>query len=309
MKEHSPLSYQRIEDAKAGDFDAYRMIVNEYSNALLSVAYSVLGDFHEAQDAVQEAFLKCYRNLYTLNDPAKLGSWLYAIAHRTSLDFAKRSRRTLPLDETALSSDNITPWLEQYVIHDSVWGALQELEEKSRSVVVLHYLSEWSMKEIGQFLNMSVSAVESRIRRAREVLKQHLARDFEHYFHTHRLGRDFEQQVSEQVLKRAGHFYIPVTDKIQATAWFILHFHLETSRHGNPVLESGQELYLLECQHHSPASLPVLTFEVASVGQLGHQLHQQGVRSEPIREDDVFGKWLGFYDPDGNKYLAIEKHG
>ena len=110
----------------------------------------------------------------------------------------------------------------------------------------------------------------------------------------------------EQVLKRAGHFYIPVTDKIQATAWFILHFHLETSRHGNPVLESGQELYLLECQHHSPASLPVLTFEVASVGQLGHQLHQQGVRSEPIREDDVFGKWLAFYDPDGNKYLAIE---
>lgn len=309
MKEHSPLSYQRIEDAKAGDFDAYRMIVNEYSNALLSVAYSVLGDFHEAQDAVQEAFLKCYRNLHILNDPAKLGSWLYAIAHRTSLDFAKRSRRTLPLDETALSSDNITPWLEQYVIHDSVWGALQELEEKSRSVVVLHYLSEWSMKEIGQFLNMSVSAVESRIRRTREVLKQHLARDFEHYFHTHRLGRDFEQQVSEQVLKRAGHFYIPVTDKIQATAWFILHFHLETSRHGNPVLESGQELYLLECQHHSPASLPVLTFEVASVGQLGHQLHQQGVRSEPIREDDVFGKWLAFYDPDGNKYLAIEKHG
>ncbi|WP_340390698.1 sigma factor-like helix-turn-helix DNA-binding protein [Paenibacillus sp. FSL F4-0100] len=102
---------------------------------------------------------------------------------------------------------------------------------------MLHYLSEWSMKEIGQFFNMSVSAVESRIRRAREVLKQHLAlaRDFEHYFHTHRLGRDFEQQVSEQVLKRAGHFYIPVTDKRQATAWFILHFHPETSRHGNPV--------------------------------------------------------------------------
>lgn len=125
-----------------------------------------------------------YRNLHTLNDPAKLGSWLYAIAHRTSLDFAKRSKRKLPLHETAPSSDIITPWLEQYVIHDSVWGALQELEEKSKSVVVLHYLSEWSMKEIGQFLNRSVSDVESRIRRAREVLKQHLARDFEHYFHT-----------------------------------------------------------------------------------------------------------------------------
>lgn len=47
MKEDSPLSLQRIEDAKAGDFEAYRMIVNQYSNALLSVAYSELGDFHE----------------------------------------------------------------------------------------------------------------------------------------------------------------------------------------------------------------------------------------------------------------------
>lgn len=306
MKEHSPLSHQRIEDAKAGDFDAYRMIVNEYSNALLSVAYSVLGDFHEAQDAVQEAFLKCYRNLHTLNDPAKLGSWLYAITRRTSLDFAKRSKQALPLHETTPASDNITSWLEQYVIHDSVWGALRGLEEKSKSVVVLHYLSEWSMKEIGQFLNMSVSAVESRIRRAREVLKQHLAGDFEHYFLTHRLGRDFEQQISEHVLKRAGHFYIPVTDKGQATAWFILHFHLGTSRHGNPVLESGQELYLLECQRHVPASMPVLTFEAASVGELEQRLQQQGIGMEPIREDALFGKLLVFYDPDGNKYHAIE---
>lgn len=306
MEEDSQLSYQRIEEAQAGDFEAFRLIVNQYSNALLSVAYSVLGDFHEAQDAVQEAFLKCYRNLNTLNDPAKLGSWLYAITHRTSIDFAKRNKRTLPLQDTAPSPDNVMPWLEQYAIQESVWGALQELEEKSKSVVVLHYISGWSMKEIGQFLQMSVSAVESRMRRAKEVLKGHLAGDYEQYFHSQRLGREFEQKVSEQVLKRAGHFYVPVTDKERSTAWFIQHFHLETSRHGNPVLESGQELYLLECQHHDPASLPVLTFEVTNVEDLGQLLQQQEIGTEPIQEDALFGKLLVFYDPDGNKYHAIE---
>ncbi|WP_227011949.1 RNA polymerase sigma factor [Paenibacillus lutimineralis] len=63
-----------------------------YSNALLSVAYSILGDFHESQDVTQEAFVKCYNSLHTLKDPTRLGSWLYSIAYRTSLDFVKKKK-------------------------------------------------------------------------------------------------------------------------------------------------------------------------------------------------------------------------
>lgn len=66
-----------IIEAKNGDFDAFRQIVLQYSNAMLSVSFSIIGDFHEAQDATQEAFMKCYRRLHTLDDPSKLGSPLY----------------------------------------------------------------------------------------------------------------------------------------------------------------------------------------------------------------------------------------
>lgn len=130
-RDNLPSDHQLIIDAKSGDFDAFRIIVQRYSNALLSVAYSVIGDFHEAQDVAQEAFLKCYNNLHTLKEPTRLGSWLYSIAYRTSLDYLKKKKATLTyIETTAKKSDNVDSWLEQHVIQESIWRALQTLEKK-----------------------------------------------------------------------------------------------------------------------------------------------------------------------------------
>ncbi|WHX49007.1 sigma factor [Paenibacillus woosongensis] len=65
-----PSDKQLAASAVEGDFEAFRAIVGRYSKVLLSVAYSILGDCHEAQDAVQETFVKCYQNLHNLKDPA-----------------------------------------------------------------------------------------------------------------------------------------------------------------------------------------------------------------------------------------------
>lgn len=94
-----PSDHQLIIDAQSGDFEAFCKIVQRYSNALLSVAYGVLGDFHESQDVTQEAFVKCYNYLHTLKDPSRLSSWLYSIAYRTSLDFVKKKKITLPFND------------------------------------------------------------------------------------------------------------------------------------------------------------------------------------------------------------------
>lgn len=302
-----PFDYSLVTSAQNGDFEAFRKIVLRYSNALLSVAFSVVGDFHEAQDVTQEAFVKCYHNLHTLKDPTRLGSWLYSIAYRTSLDFVKKKKTTFPLHAAiAQQSDDIDSWLDQQFIQESIWSALQTLEEKSKTAIVLHYLSNWSMKEIGRFLDLSISAVESRIRRARESLRFNLSDDFEHYFRAYQLDSDFEQLVCEHVLRRVGHFYIPVLDKNRTTEWFVHHFHLSISIHGNLQLDSGDELYLLECQNHAPAAIPVLTFSVSDIDQLWLQLKSNGVITEPIETSEWFGKLFVFHDPDGNKYNAAE---
>ena len=209
-----------------------------YSNAILSVAYSVLGDFHEAQDVTQEAFVKCFRRLHTLKDPARLSSRLYSIAYRTSLDFLKKKKAALPYNET--------------------------------------------------------------------IALIHLADDFASYFRPYRLGRRFEQTVCEQILKRMGHFYIPVTNKKQTTDWFVRHFHLAVNTRGNLLLESGHELYLLECLTHAPQNMPVLTFAVSNIHDLWSQLIIDGVVAGPIETNEWFGKHFVFYDPDGNQYHAVE---
>lgn len=296
-----------VSEAQNGDFEAFRQIVLRYSNALLSVAYSVIEDFHEAQDATQEAFVKSYRQLHTLSDPSKLGSWLYAIVYRTSLDFVKKNRRTAPYEDALSPSvDPVDSWLDRRMTQEAIWNAIQSLEQKSKTAIVLHYVSEWSMKEIGRFLNLSLSAVESRIRRARELLKRQLADDFEPYFRTQRLDRAFEQKVMERVLKSMGHFYIPVLNRERSQDWFIRHFCLGVSRHGNLLVASGHELYLLECQTHPPSDLPLMAFEVSNVDELWHKLRQSNVWIEPIVKDEWIGKYFVFADPDGNLYHAIE---
>lgn len=307
MEDTTQSDQQLVIKAQNGDFEAFRAIVLRYSNALLSVAYSVLGDFHEAQDVTQEAFVKCYDNLHTLKDPARLGSWLYSIAYRTSMDFKRKKKPTLPYNDIAAkTTDDVHSWFDQHVIQESIRKALLSLEEKNKTAVVLFYLSDWSMKEISEFLSLSVSAVESRIRRAKETLKRSLASEFEPLLRPYRLGRDFEQKVSEQVLKRMGHFYIPVTDRKQTTDWFMDHFHLKMNTRGNLLLESGHELYLLECRPRFPSPMPVLTFSVSCVDDLWSALKSSGVRIDPIETDELFGKRFAFYDPDENKYYAVE---
>lgn len=300
--------HRYVTEARNGYFNAFRQIVLQYSNAMLSVAFSVIGDFHEAQDATQEAFIKCYRRLHTLDDPSKLGSWLYAIAYRTSLDFVKKKKQTLPYEDAiAPSMNNVDRWLDHHMTQEMIWNAMQNLEQTSKIAIMLYYLSEWPMKEIGQFLNISLSAVESRIRRAREILKRHLTDDFEPYFRMRRLDRKFEQRVTEKILRSAGHFYIPVLHRERVLDWFVRHFQLGISRHGNLLIESGHELYLLECHTHLPSDLPLLAFEVSDIEGLWHKLQHDEVKSESIKTNHFIGKHFVFYDPDGNAYHAVEK--
>ncbi|MBH5319594.1 sigma-70 family RNA polymerase sigma factor [Paenibacillus sp. GSMTC-2017] len=129
---------QLVIEALSGNFDAFRSIVLRYSNALLSVAFHVARNYHNAQDITQEAFMKSYNQLHTLNEPSKLGSWLYSITSRTSHDFIRRKKTNLPFsDDIIQHSDNVQTWLDGHVVHESIWTALHTLDEKNKSAISL----------------------------------------------------------------------------------------------------------------------------------------------------------------------------
>jgi RNA polymerase sigma-70 factor (ECF subfamily) len=215
--------HEIVEMATKGDINAFSCLIKKYSNALYSVAFNVVRDFHLAQDITQEALIKAFMSLNRLESPDKFGSWLYAIVHRQSIDWLRKKRnedRLVGVAQIDSQHESVEDMIIRSEIHQSLWSAIHALEEKNRLIIILFYISGLSMKEISSFLDLSVQAVESRLRRSRKRLRQDLEDLMIDDLHSNKLGQEFVSQVKEKLLKRTGQFYIPVKDRLRTADWF-----------------------------------------------------------------------------------------
>lgn len=192
-----------ITDAAVREHSEIGLLLEPYRRELLLHCYRLLGALHDAEDAVQETMLRAWRHFDTFTDrgPGSLRTWLYMIATNTSLDtLKKRSRRTLPT-ATSLASDPTRPvaprsaealWLEpfpdswlteatenpeaRYSRQESVslafLTALQLLPPRQRAILLLSDVLDWRAVEIAHLLEISVSAVNSALHRARVTLEK-----------------------------------------------------------------------------------------------------------------------------------------
>jgi RNA polymerase sigma-70 factor (ECF subfamily) len=181
-------------------------LIEPYRKELLLHCYRLLGSLHDAEDAVQETMLRAWRHFGTFTEkgPGSLRSWLYTIATNTSLDaLKKRSPRTLPTIASPVSdpTKSVAPrnaevlWLEpfpdswlvsaeeqaenpetRYTRYESVslafLAALQLLSPRQRAILILSDVLDWRASEIAQWLDISVSAVNSALHRARVTLEK-----------------------------------------------------------------------------------------------------------------------------------------
>jgi len=182
------------------------LLIEPYRGELLLHCYRLLGSLHDAEDAVQETMLRAWRHFdtFTFKGPGSLRTWLYTIATHTSLDaLKKRSPRTLPTAASPASDPTrpVAPrgaealWLEpfpdswlasaeeqaenpeaRYSRHESVslafLTALQLLPPRQRAILLLSDVLDWRAVEIAQLLEISVSAVNSALHRARVTLEK-----------------------------------------------------------------------------------------------------------------------------------------
>lgn len=168
-----------IRQAVAGDREAFTRLVEAYQIPVYNLAYRMLGDAREAEDAAQETFLRVYTRLSTYQTDKKFSSWLLAIASHYCIDRLRRRRFTwLSLDEL--------PFLEQAAgtrnqpeeaamrreERDEVHKMLDQLPPQYRAAVILRYWYELSYREIAEVMETTESAVKSRLYRAREMLAQ-----------------------------------------------------------------------------------------------------------------------------------------
>ncbi len=168
-----------ITRARAGDETAFTGLVETYQTAIYNLCYRMLGEANEAEDAAQEAFLRAYSQLNRYDPARSFKTWLFSIASHYCIDCLRKRRLTwlsiddeaLPphpnLREPALGPEESAMRREQSAVMQKV---LSQLPPDDRSVLVLRYWYDLSYEEIGEATGATVSAVKSRLHRARGVM-------------------------------------------------------------------------------------------------------------------------------------------
>lgn len=147
------------------DKQTFTALTLEAENALYRIAWSILRNDADVEDAVQEAVLRAWEKLDSLREPQYFRTWLTRILIRECSRLRRNGSRIVPLDE-----------LPEPAAPDGgeVWTELQSLPEPLRLPALLHYVEGYSVAETGALLRIPAGTVKSRLSRARSVLRLEL---------------------------------------------------------------------------------------------------------------------------------------
>ena len=179
---------QLIRKILSGDDAAFGILVERYQKSVHTLIWRQIGDYHYAEDIMQDVFLRAYRKLPTLKNPDQFAGWLYIIANRLCIDWTRKQKRIQKqqptmqsLEGTRLEEIEASSYThhisEQRGIesaeycHARVQKLLDKLPENERAAVTLFYLDEMPTKEISKVLGVSVNTIASRLHRARKRLQ------------------------------------------------------------------------------------------------------------------------------------------
>ncbi len=172
-----------VRRARAGDQAAFTALVEAYQTPIYNLCYRMLGEAGEAEDAAQETFLRAYSQLASYDPSRSFKTWLFSIANHHCIDRLRKRRLTwlsieddLPphpaLQEQAPGPEEASVYREQT---EALQALLARLPPDDRSVVVMRYWHDLSYEEIAAATRTTVSAVKSRLHRARGSLGEMLA--------------------------------------------------------------------------------------------------------------------------------------
>ena len=175
-----------VERARSGDNQAFRLLVEQYGRAIFRLAYRMTGNEQDAEDIVQETFLKAYRQINKFDARASFSTWLYRIASNCSLDLIRkrktrernRERGPDPDRDVLGSFPSPTPGPDRELYSSQISlcvnAALDELSGQERVAFILRHFEGLSIEEIGLALGTGASATKHSIFRAVQKLRRSL---------------------------------------------------------------------------------------------------------------------------------------
>jgi RNA polymerase sigma-70 factor (ECF subfamily) len=172
-----------------GDMIAYDRLIEKYQRRAVSVAYRLLGDVNDAMDVAQDAFLRAFRSLGTLQEPQRFGAWLMRIVSNLSLNFRRGRKSYLSLSMGEDESTPLEDWalggkgreqsgaeaIESRETQELVEKAIDSLPPQQKLALVLFAIEQMPQKQVAEIMECSVEMVKWNVFQARKALKAKLA--------------------------------------------------------------------------------------------------------------------------------------
>ncbi len=197
---------QLVSRAQAGELDAYGEIVRRFQDMAYGYAYSILGDFHLAEDAAQEAFVEAYRTLTGLREPAAFPGWFRRIVFKRCDRITRRKRApTVPMTAAAGAASaerDPAQAAEEREMKDKVLEAIRALPEHERAATTLFYINGYSHNDIAEFLEVPVGTVKTRLHSSRKRLKEKMVKMVEETLHENAPDERFSRKVIDGLIGR-----------------------------------------------------------------------------------------------------------
>ena len=169
-----------------GDQQAYKVLVDRYQSYIFTLAYRLMQSREDAEEVAQDVFVKAYRSLADFKGGSKFSTWLYTIAHNTSITYLRRKKqKILAIDDEATftqlenqESDFKANQVEDKSKKAMVNRAIEMLAPDDAQIITLFYKGDQSLDEIATVMGMETNTVKVRLFRARQKLKEKMEKYF-----------------------------------------------------------------------------------------------------------------------------------
>lgn len=176
-----------IEKAQQGDRKALAELVKKYEQTVYNFAFKICRDREKAEHTMQETFLSMVKNLHQFDNKSKLSTWLYTIVSNHCLMLARSSKKfdssSFDDEEAAIDEKSITDWsvtpdyiVENTELKEILDEAIKKLPPEYRIVFLLRDVEGFSTEETGKMTDLTISAVKSRLHRARAFLRNEISK-------------------------------------------------------------------------------------------------------------------------------------
>jgi RNA polymerase sigma-70 factor (ECF subfamily) len=161
-----------VNDCLDGNGKSYEILVEKYHKIVFRLANKFVKDFDDAEEITQSVFVKAFESLNDYNPKYKFFSWLYRITVNESINFGKRKKNNVELNEYQKSNEKQPDKIyENNIMSDNITDALMELDMLYRLPVVLKHFLDYSYKELSFLLSVPEKTVKSRLFTGRQLLK------------------------------------------------------------------------------------------------------------------------------------------